>query len=521
MSENWGTNNHEFGAPPLQSADEHPTGGHHAQPDETPPHGWPAATGQQPQSPPPAGQWPASQPDPDGYDEPDAYDEGTQRVSPDIVASVLNPPPGSPAHPDPQPQWPYEREGGEGYAQHRAPGAPPPATEVIPRYGGSAQPEQRQGRYGQGDYPQPDYGYSARPEFAPPPPAGGRTAGRREPGQVPNRDPYAAHGAARPGPSSLVERLSPEVLAPPPKPQPTRGWRRVVLKITGALVNPGLSTAEETHVNQVNTIVQRLSGDCYRIGVLVGKGGTGKTTVATIVASILAEYRSDDRVVAVDADPAFGKIANRVAPSLSQTYWELLNDEKNGRLRRWTDVKASLGSNPHTGLWLLRGEHRSKGRRVINREVYARAVGILDRYMTIAVVDCGPVLEHPLMEAVLPTLDAVIVVGALEQGAGEAAAQTLAWLEDHGYHRLLKNGVVVLNDPRGRANERTRKAMLRDFTTHVDAATVLLPYDNHLSEGAVIDTKKALSRRARKAGIEITAHLARGFAATTLEGQRR
>jgi MinD-like ATPase involved in chromosome partitioning or flagellar assembly len=326
---------------------------------------------------------------------------------------------------------------------------------------------------------------------------------------------------ARPGPSSLVERLSPEVLAPPPKPQPTRGWRRVVLKMTAGLINPGLSTVEETHVNQVNTIVQRLSGDCYKIGVLVGKGGPGKTTVATIVASILAEYRSDDRVVAVDADPAFGKIANRVAPSLSQTYWELLNDEKLGRLRRWTDVKAHLGSNPKTGLWLLRGEHRSKGRRVINREVYTRAVGILDRYMSIAVIDCGPVLEHPLMEAVLPTLDAVIVVGALEQGAGEAAAQTLEWLEDHGYHRLLKNGVVVLNDPRGRANKRTRKAMQRDFTTHVDAATVLLPYDKHLSEGTVIDTKKGLSARARKAGIEITAHLARGFAATTIEGQRR
>lgn len=319
----------------------------------------------------------------------------------------------------------------------------------------------------------------------------------------------------------MVERLSPEVLAPPPKPQPTRGWRRWLLKMTGGLINPGLSTAEEDHLNQVNTIVQRLSGDCYRIGVLVGKGGTGKTTVSTIVASILAEYRSDDRVVAVDADPAFGKIANRVAPSLSQTYWELLNDEDTGRLRRWTDVKASLGSNPHTGLWLLRGEHRSKQRRVINREVYERAMAILDRYMTIAVIDCGPVLEHPLMEAVLPTLDAVIVVGAIEQGAGEAAAQTLAWLEDHGYHRLIKNGVVVLNDPRGRADKRTRKAMFRDFSTHVEAATVLLPYDPHLGEGGVVDPRKALSAPARKAGIEIAAHLARGFAATTLEGQRR
>lgn len=509
MSDNWGTNNHEYDVPPQESAGEQPTAGSHGQQEETPPRGWPATAGQQvPDPAPPSGQWPVPPPDPN------AYEEETRPVSPDIVASVLNPTPAPPAQPPPPPRWPQPQPR-EGYAQHRSPAIPPPPVAPAPpdRYAGPAQHR---------DYREGGHRQGARPDVtSPAPEGGGWKAGRRDTGQFPDPDQRAAHGRTQPGPSSLVERLSPEVLAPPPKPQPTRGWRRVVLKMTGGLLNPGLSTAEETHVNQVNTIVQRLSGDCYRIGVMVGKGGTGKTTVATIAASIFAEYRSDDRVVAVDADPAFGKIANRIAPSLSQTYWELLTDEENGRLRRWTDVKASLGSNPHTGLWLLRGEHRSKGRRVINREVYQRAMGILDRYMTIAVIDCGPVLEHPLMEAVLPTLDAVIVVGALEQGAGEAAAQTLAWLEDHGYHRLLKNGVVVLNDPRGRANKRTRKAMFRDFTTHVDAATVLLPYDRHLSEGAVIDTKKGLSARTRKAGVEIAAHLARGFAATTLEGQRR
>ncbi len=506
MSDNWGTDNHEYSVPPQESAGEQPNGGSHAQQEQTPPRGGPDTAGQQVPDPAPGGQWPVPPPDPD------AYNAATRPVSPDIVASVLNQPPASPAPAvPPPPQWPQPREG---YAQHRSPASPPPPGAPAPpnHYADSAQ---------QQDYREGGSRQGARPAVAPPKPDGGWPPGRRDTGQFPDPDQRAAEGRAQPGPSSLVERLSPEVLAPPPKPQPTRGWRRWVLNMTGGLINPGLSTAEETHVNQVDTIVARLSGDCYRIGVLVGKGGTGKTTVATIVASILAEYRSDDRVVAVDADPAFGKIANRVAPSLSQTYWELLNDEDTGQLRRWTDVKASLGSNPHTGLWLLRGEHRSTGRRVINPEVYERAMAIIDRYMTIAVIDCGAVLEHPLMDAVLPTLDAVIVVGAIEQGAGEAAAQTLAWLEDHGYHRLLKNGVVVLNDPRGRANKGTRKAMLREFTTHVDAATVLLPYDSHLSEGAVIDTKKGLSARTRKAGVEITAHLARGFAATPWEGRRR
>lgn len=511
MSDNWGTNHREFVAPPRESDDPQPDadGGQHEAAPSTQAHQ--ADEGPIRQSEPPTPpQWPTT---------PDPYDDATRRISPDLLDAVRGQIPAPPAQPEPataRPEW----DSGDQYAPQLPRGAGRQSAQ-HPGY-----PPQRHDQGYQQDYQQsPQHGYQPGGHSAPqqPYPDGSWRAGVQATNQFPDPDPFArpANTATHRDSSSLVDRLSPEVLAPPPKPQPTRGWRKFLLKMTGGLINPGLSTAEEEHLDQLNTIVQRLSGDCYRIGVLVGKGGTGKTTVATVVASILSEYRSDDRVVVVDADPAFGKLANRVAPKLSQTYWELLNDEATGQLRRWTDVKAHLGSNPSTGLWLLRGEHRSKQRRLINKDVYLRAVDILDRYMTIAVIDCGQVLEHPLMEAVLPTLDSVIVVGALEQGAGEATAQTLAWLEDHGYHRLLTNGVVVLNDPRGRATKRTRKTMFREFQSHVDAATVLLPFDEHLSEGMVIDTKKGLAAETRKAGIEITAHLARGFAATTLDGQRR
>lgn len=460
MSDNWGTNHHELASPPPEYSNrDHDRDEANNAPHEAPPS--PETSNPSMAAAPHPGPQPTT---------PDRYDDATRPISPDLVAAVLRQ--------TPPPTY-----------------APPPPAEPP-----------RHSQQGYGHAPQQG-GYQG------PPPS------RHHTGQFPQ--PQSASTTAHAGTSSLIDRLSPEVLAPPPKPKPSRGWRRAVLWMTGGLINPGLSAAEEAHLNQVETIVSRLHGDCYRIGVVVGKGGTGKTTVATLVSSILAEYRSDDRVVVVDADPSFGKLANRVAPSLSQTYWELLNDEDTGQLRRWTDVKASLGSNPHTGLWMLRGEHRSKQRRLITGEVYERAIAILDRYMTVAVIDCGQVLEHPLMDAVLPTLDAVVVVGALEQGGGQAAAQTLEWLEDRGYHRLLNNGVVVLNDPRGRASKRDRKTMYRDFTTHVDAATVLLPYDSHLSEGLVIDTKKGLSDQTRKAAIEITAHLARGFSGTTLDGRRR
>ena len=374
-------------------------------------------------------------------------------------------------------------------------GATPPAPPTSPRGADNGSP--------------PADSYTHHPRHTP-----GRT---ESPDWDGSAGPAQRNGFGDKDPALLLDRLSPQTLVPAPKPRPSRGWRRMLLKSTGGLVNPGLSSYEQKLREDVQIIRGLLRGDCYRIGVFVGKGGTGKSTIATCIASIFAEFRSDDRVVAVDADPSFGKLADRIAPATSQTYWDLLADEAGGRLKRWTDVKAHLGSNSESGLWLLRGEHRTQRRRLINADVYAAAMQILERYMNIAVIDCGQVLEHDVMAAVLPTLNAAVIVGAMEPGAGLAAAETLAWLGGAGYHRLMRDAVVVLNDPRGRAGKHTRASLLRDFTAHADGPTVVMPYDGHLSAGGVIDTKAGVDTRVRRVSIQIAAHVARGFAATTLE----
>ena len=49
----------------------------------------------------------------------------------------------------------------------------------------------------------------------------------------------------------------------------------------------------------------------------------GKTTVAACVGSTFAQVRHDDRVVAIDADTAFGKLGARVDPHATASYWEI------------------------------------------------------------------------------------------------------------------------------------------------------------------------------------------------------
>ncbi|SLI00490.1 ATPase involved in chromosome partitioning [Mycobacteroides abscessus subsp. abscessus] len=398
-----------------------------------------------------------------------------------------------------------------------------PAPAPYQGYGQAPTPQQ----YGQ-QGPQPNQGYGQQPpqQFA---------AAHNQP--APNQgfsqpNPYAPATQPHQGaqgfkdPSELMTLVSSAVLTPPPPPRPQGGWRKAVDRVSRGKLKPGLSKDEETLLEHTRAIKGTLRGDCYRIGVFGGKGGTGNSTIAALVASILAEMRSDDRVVINDADPSFGKVANRVDPEAANTYWELIAEAQAGRLHKFNDVKAFLGSNDNTGLWMLRNEYRpkyrAKYRRVITSDVFLHAESILDTYMSIAVTDCGKVLDHPVMlDAILPRLNAAVIVGALEQGAGEATAQTISQLQEMGYNRLSHNSVVVLNDPRGRAKKEHRDSLLRDFKTHVDAPTLLLPFDAQLSTGGVIDTKKGISRETRRVSIEIAALLASKFGTTTLRQQGR
>ena len=173
---------------------------------------------------------------------------------------------------------------------------------------------------------------------------------------APPREPFTApdHGGQwPPGPAqgresvatpatgwNYVEGIRASELVPARKIPPGRGWRRLIYNATGGLVNLGQSPDELQQAHLEARIRTLLRGQ-YKIGVL-GKGGVGKTTVAACVGSIFAELRQDDRVVAIDADTAFGKLGARVDPHAVGSYWDLAADE---HLDTFADVRSRVGNN--------------------------------------------------------------------------------------------------------------------------------------------------------------------------------
>ncbi|MBN9633798.1 MAG: MinD/ParA family protein, partial [Actinobacteria bacterium] len=189
-------------------------------------------------------------------------------------------------------------------------------------------------------------------------------AGPTQPGPAPYQPwPHGPQGQFA-APVSYADAIRRDDLLRPRKPEPSRGWRKALFKATFGLVNLGPSPDEIQEAQQINRIRSALSGH-YKVGVM-GKGGVGKTTVSASLESLFAELRQEDRVVAVDADTAFGKLGSRVDPKALSSYWELASDQ---HLESFADIRNRVGSNA-AGLFVLAGEASPARRRVLDPAVY-------------------------------------------------------------------------------------------------------------------------------------------------------
>jgi acetyl esterase/lipase len=103
--------------------------------------------------------------------------------------------------------------------------------------------------------------------------------------------------------------------------------------------------------------------------------------VSASVGSVFAELRQDDRVVAVDADTAFGKLGSRIDPKAQGSYWELASDP---HLDSFADVRARVWI--HGGCYVIGSA--SQDDKLCHR--FARALGIM-----VASVEYRVAPEHP------------------------------------------------------------------------------------------------------------------------------
>jgi MinD-like ATPase involved in chromosome partitioning or flagellar assembly len=380
--------------------------------------------------------------------------------------------------------------------------APPPAPGRDARQYPPSERRPESAQWG----PQPGW-HAPRPPRPPAqqPPQGQQPTGGRA-GQPWPAPGYGQEGGPPPPPppGSYADRIRADELMPPRRTPPSRGWRLALYKATFGLVNLGQSPDEIRQAELEAKIKSVLRGH-YKVGVM-GKGGVGKTTVSASVGSVFAELRQDDRVVAIDADTAFGKLGSRVDPKAQGSYWELASDQ---HLETFADVRSRVGNNA-AGLFVLAGEATPARRRVLDPAIYREATSRLDRYFSISIVDCSSTMDAPVTQEVLRDLDALIVVSSPWVDGAAAAGQTLDWLAARGLTGLLQRTVIVLNDSDGHADKRTRSILAQQFASQ-GQTVIEIPFDGHLRPGGVIDRTSEMSAPTRRRFVELAAALAENF----------
>lgn len=353
------------------------------------------------------------------------------------------------------------------------PGSPGPAQHAGPPVGNGQMPP---GQFSPGTGPAPAYAPQQAPGGYGPPPGG------------PSLDEVALIRKARRAPS--------------------RGWRRAVHTLSAGAINPGESQGDIAYQQLLERVNRPVRGD-YRIAVLSLKGGVGKTTTTVGLGSTFASLRGD-RVIAVDANPDLGTLAQRIPQQTRSTVRDLLADQN---VYRYSDVRAHTSQAP-SRLEVLASERDPAMAEAFNEDEYRGVVTILQRFYNIIITDCGTGLSHSAMNGVLDLANTIILVSSPALDGARSAGATLDWLEAHGFGHLVSRAVVVLSSSRPGSSTIDTDQLGQHFLTRCRAVHKI-PFDDHLAEGADVDLE-LMSKAAKRSFVELAATIADDFSGTTL-----
>jgi MinD-like ATPase involved in chromosome partitioning or flagellar assembly len=356
--------------------------------------------------------------------------------------------------------------------------------------GGSGERAGRQQADGRaGARPVEDHGGAARPSRS--------QRKRAVAAPVPERSAEVAqHGGDRLTPDAMVRRRVD---------RPTDGWRGLLFSATRGMLNPGVGPAEHARREQVRRI-RRPLGSAHQIAVTSINGGVGKTTVAACVGLVLAENRGD-RIVAVDANPNAGTLADRLTGDASMTVREMVGQIES--LRSLADVArfTSLAGR----LQVLASEQDPAMSAAFDRDEYERVCTVLRRFYDVVITDSGSGLAHSAIAGTLALADDIVIVGSPTADGAGRVTKTLDWLTARGYADRVAEAVLVLTCDR--AGKHVDTARVRRHFESRCRAVVEVPHDPHLATGARIELDR-IRPATHDAFRALAAHLADRFDAT-------
>jgi MinD-like ATPase involved in chromosome partitioning or flagellar assembly len=282
-------------------------------------------------------------------------------------------------------------------------------------------------------------------------------------------------------------------------------WQRLVYDISFRAINLGDSRAVRERKAMDRRIGEHFEHGARFVPVLTRKGGVGKTTVTTLLGMALAEVR-EDRVIAIDANPDRGTLAERVSKSTGATVRDVVNLAAG--ISGFTDF-AELVSKDSTRLHVLASDTDPLLSEAFDEDDYNVVADQAARFYSVVLTDCGTGVVHSVMKPTLERADGLVVVSGGSIDEARLASETLTWLEANGYGQLVERTVVALNT----ATQGTNVVKLDEIEDHFLSRVknvVRIPYDPYLAAGSVVEWNR-LSPYTRDSARELAALIVEGM----------
>lgn len=258
-------------------------------------------------------------------------------------------------------------------------------------------------------------------------------------------------------------------------------WPELVYGVTLTLVNIGDSKPVRARKRLEARIASPVDDGARFVPVISRKGGVGATTVTTLLGMALADVR-DDRVLAVDAHPDRGTLAERVTEPSTASVRDVV--ELAPRIRNLDDLDEIVGRD-RTSLEVLASDAAPEQAQPFDGDAYNVVADVAERLYAVVLTDGASGVLEPVMQAAVNRADGLVIVSGGSADEARLASEIIDWFESNDLADLAANAIVAINT----ATPGTVFDDLDQIEAHFLARVrdvVRIPYDEELVAGTPV-----------------------------------
>jgi MinD-like ATPase involved in chromosome partitioning or flagellar assembly len=293
--------------------------------------------------------------------------------------------------------------------------------------------------------------------------------------------PLSRHGRRYSDPTE--EYMYEPYLKPRPgkREAPEGFWPELIYGVTLTLVNMGDSKPVRARKRIESRIATPVEDGARFVPVVSRKGGVGATTITALLGMALAELR-DDRVLAVDAHPDRGTLAERVTEPSDASVRDVV---KRARTITSADDMDGLVAHDRTRLDVLASDAHPEQTRPFDVHAYNVVADLAKQFYSVVLTDGATGVLEPVMQAALRRADGLVIVSGGSAEEARLASEIIDWLEANDLSDLAANSIVALNTATTGTVFDDLPQIEAHFLSRV-REVVRVPYDEELVAGTPV-----------------------------------